>query len=73
MLRACGADEKERVACAIHKLKVVVHAVVLPVVHLDAKNALRRHEAERGVSWAYGWEKSRTRRTKERYESTKMR
>ena len=39
MLRACGADEKERVARAIHKLKAVVHAVVPPVVLLEAKNA----------------------------------
>ncbi len=39
MLRACGADEKERVARAIHKLKVVVHAVVPAVVPLEAKNA----------------------------------
>ena len=34
VLRACGADEKERVARAIHKLKVAVHAVVPPVVLL---------------------------------------
>ena len=39
MLRACGADEKERVARAIHKLKVAVLAVVPPVVLLEAKNA----------------------------------
>ena len=44
MLRACGADEKERVARAIHKLKDVVHAVVPPVVLLEAKNA--RHSGE---------------------------
>ena len=39
MLRTCGAYEKERVAHAIHKLKVVVHAVVPPVVLLEATNA----------------------------------
>ena len=39
VLRACGANEKERVARAIHKLKVVVHAVVPPVVLVEAKNA----------------------------------
>ena len=39
MLRASGPDEKERVARAIHKLKVAVHAVVPPVVLLEAKNA----------------------------------
>ena len=39
MLRACGADENERVAHAIHKLKVVVHAVVPPVVLLEDKKA----------------------------------
>ena len=39
VLRACGADEKERVARAIHKLKAVVHAVVPPVVLEGAKNA----------------------------------
>ena len=42
MVRAGGADEKERMAYAAHKLKVVVHAVVPPVVLLEAK--CTRHE-----------------------------
>ena len=46
MLRACGADEKERVVHATHKLKVVVHAVVPPVVLLEAKNAPGRSASE---------------------------
>ena len=46
MLRACGADEKERVARAIHKLKVAVHAVVPPVGLLDATNAPSTCESE---------------------------
>ena len=46
MLRACGADEKERVARAIHKLKVAVHAVVPPVVLLEAKNAPGTSQSE---------------------------
>ncbi len=46
MLRACGADEKERVARAIHKLTVVVHAVVPPVVVLEAKDAPGRGQSE---------------------------
>ena len=46
MLRACGADEKERVARAIQKLKVVVHAVVPPVVLLEAKDAPGRGQSE---------------------------
>ena len=39
VIRACVADEKERMACAIHKLKVVVHVVVFAVGLLEAKNA----------------------------------
>ena len=39
MLRACGADEKERMAGATHKLKGLVHMVVFPVGALKAKNA----------------------------------
>ena len=46
VLRACGADEKERVARAIHKLKVAVHAVVPPVVLLEAKNAPGTSQSE---------------------------
>ena len=46
MLRACGADEKERVACAIHKLKALVHAVVVPALHLEAKNAPGTSQSE---------------------------
>ena len=39
MLRAVGTDEKEQLACAMHKLKVVVHEVVSPAGLLEAKNA----------------------------------
>ena len=39
MLRAGGPDEKEQLACAMHKLKVVVHEVVSPAGLLEAKNA----------------------------------
>ena len=46
MLRACGADEKEQVVHAIHKLKAVVHAVVPPAVLLDAKNAPGTSQSE---------------------------
>ena len=46
MLRACGADEKERVARAIQKLKVALHAVVPPVVLLEAKNAPGTSQSE---------------------------
>ena len=46
MVRAYGADEKDRVARAIHKLKVVVHAVVPPVVLLEAKNAPGTSQSE---------------------------
>ena len=46
MLRACGPDEKERVAHAIHKLKVVVHAVVPPVMLSEAKNAPGTNQSE---------------------------
>ena len=46
VLRACGADEKERVTRAIHKLKVAVHAVVPPVVLLGAKNAPGTSQSE---------------------------
>ena len=46
MLRSCGADEKERVARAIHKLKVAVHAVVPPVVLLEAKDAAGTCQSE---------------------------
>ena len=46
MLRACGANEKERVARAIHKLKVAVHAVVPPAVLLEAKNAPGTSQSE---------------------------
>ena len=50
VLRACGADEEERVACAIRKLKVVVHAVVPPVVLLEAK----MHQARARVRFFMG-------------------
>ena len=46
MVRAYGAYENERVACAIHKLKVVVHAVVPPVMLLEAKNAPGTSQSE---------------------------
>ena len=39
VLRSCGADEKERIARAIHKLKAVVYAVVPPIVLPEDKNA----------------------------------
>ena len=39
MLRAGGPDEKEQLACAMHKLKVVMHEVVRPAGLLEAKNA----------------------------------
>ena len=39
LLRACGADERERIARAIHKLKVPVHAFVFAIWLLEAKNA----------------------------------
>ena len=38
--------KKERVARAIHELKVVVHAVVPPVVLLEAKNAPGMSQSE---------------------------
>ena len=40
------ADEKERMAHTIHKLKVVVHAVVPPARILEAKNATGTSESE---------------------------
>ena len=46
MLIACGADEKDRVARAIPKLKVVLHAVVPPVVLLEGKNAPGTSQSE---------------------------
>ena len=46
MLRACGANEKERVARAVHKLNVVVHAVPPPVVLLEGKNAPGTSQSE---------------------------
>ena len=47
MLRAGGPDEKEQLACAMHKLKVVVHEVVSPAGLLEAKNApMEREENE---------------------------
>ena len=46
VVRAYGAYEKERVACAIHKLKVVVHAVVPPAVLSEAKNAPGTSQSE---------------------------
>ena len=39
MLRAGGPDEKEQLACATHKWKVVVHELVSPIGFLEAKNA----------------------------------
>ena len=47
--KACGADDKERVAHAIHKLKVLVHAVGLPAVLLEPRNA--RVTSRRDFSW----------------------
>ena len=47
MLRAGGPDEKEQLACAMHKLKVVVHEVVSPAGLLEAKNApMERKKSE---------------------------
>ena len=47
MLRAGGPDEKEQLACAMHKLKAVVHEVVSPAGLLEAKNApMEREENE---------------------------
>ena len=46
VLRACGADETERVARAIHKLKVVVHEVLPPVGLLEAENAPGTNQSE---------------------------
>ena len=47
MLRAGGPDEKEQLACAMHKLKVVMHEVVSPAGLLEAKNApMEREENE---------------------------
>ena len=46
MLRACGTYEKERVAHAVHKLKVAVRALVRPVVLLEAKNAPGTSQSE---------------------------
>ena len=46
MLIACGANEKERIARSIHKLKVVVHAVVVPVGLLDAKAGPGKRQIE---------------------------
>ena len=60
MLRACGADEKERVARAIHKLKVAVHMVVFPVGGLKAKNA--RHSGE-SMFFKKPMERKKTNRT----------
>ena len=60
MLRACGADEKERVARAIHKLKVAVHAVVPPVVLLEAKNAPGTSQSEAFMGIWRGKEPNRT-------------
>ena len=45
MVRAYGANEKERVARAIHKLKDVVHAVVPPAVLSDGKKHKSRTRA----------------------------
>ena len=47
MLRAGGPDEKEQLACAMHKLKAVVHEVVSPAGLLEAKNApMERKKSE---------------------------
>ena len=47
VLRAGGPDEKEQLACAMHKLKAVVHEVVSPAGLLEAKNApMEREENE---------------------------
>ena len=65
VLRAGGADENERVARAIHKLKAVVHAVVPAVVLLEAKNAPGTSQSEIFHGHMEG-KRGRTRRTKER-------
>ena len=46
MLRAGGPDEKEQLACAMHKLKVVVHEVVSPAGLSEAKDAPGTSESE---------------------------
>ena len=58
VLRACGAIEKERIARVIHKLKVPVHAFVITVGLLEAKNA--QGTSLSGVSWAHVAGKRRT-------------
>ena len=68
MLRACGADEKERMAIAIHNLKVAVHMVVFPVGGLEAKNA--RHSGESRVfQEAHGANKNDEQRSDKREQS----
>ena len=39
LLRACGANERERIARAIHKLKVSVQAFLIVVGFLGVKDA----------------------------------
>ena len=63
LLRACGADERERIAHAIHKLKVPVHAFVFAIWLLEAKNA---QSGESGFLKRPIERKSRTERKKER-------
>ena len=47
VLRAGGPDEKEQLACAMHKLKVVMHEVVSPAGLLEAKTApMERKKSE---------------------------
>ena len=60
MLRAGGTDEKEQLACAKHKLKVVVHEVVSPAGLLEAKNApMERKKAKRADKGAIASNKRR--------------
>ena len=53
-------DEKERMARAIHKLRVVVHAFVHPVALLDAKDAPGTCESEIFMGIWRGKESKRT-------------
>ena len=60
MLRAGWPDEKEQLACATHKLKVVVHEVVSPAGLLEAKTApMEQKKAKRADKGAIASNKRR--------------
>ena len=65
LLRACGADAKERMAGATHKLKGVVHMVVFPVGALGVEKCTGLGR-EYVFQEAHGAKQERTERTKER-------